>query len=906
MAWLEDLARGARLKSLGGLARAATSHEAWPSDESANPRTVENMLRLMDGGERKGQVWLDRRPAVREVLAELLRVDAESLDPGLRQSRVPADPRFRLDELREAAPIDLRHESLFPGIPASVLDPTSWGLLWWTAPGGAGKTLVGRWLEARRLAAFISSPRLDDATARLPEEGPVFIELTAAHAETDPEALGPFSGRRVCVAAAFPPPSAHAGTVTPGREVPPPPPLDGPSLPPSLPPLGWKLIETPAKEEWVEPLAHWVGRRMRAHGGYDAEAILDVVRRPEWEPFLDTPGDYLGICGVGEKLGASRIDPRTPEKVAVAFLESRIQRSDLGRSPRWKPGEVWRLVCGCAEAALLHSGTADAFASELPLRELLPPHALPERDDSVVTQLVDGPGPADMEEFHLIIARARPTIDGAIRELFRLHLLEAVGEGMLVLRPTWLAALAAKVALEGLVREPGVRLGQVLLHPVLARHALPTLRDALVKGAWATYGRVTSGVNAADAASVALVEATFQAAGIALLDSGISAPIPLLRALWDAQMALAIRRYQNAPPQPRLFRVGENDSGWEAAWYVAAVAISERLVRAGESIVPSALAPWGAESPPEFFEQALYGFHRACILPRRSPGDRWSGPPDFNVHAWRLAGRLFRQFGAPPDDAHTRLLYAPFILFESIRAGGAPDWRGRVAFDYELNAMEALASDEELAMDGVLAAAWRTQKPQNEPLLAPAAGLSDAWHRRVWTAMPPDLLATELRSWIHHPDRLAWHRLTPAHWDVVLDVWRTERTWTRHGLHAIPEAQARLLLRDRFGGFGGQVYQTLWDRFPERCIEQAADDVRHPTPDAFDGVLWSTPAHRVAGVIKRVQVDLAAVLATPDSRDLLTRWLHQQVANRGIQWMIAWELLVACLPPALSDELVPA
>lgn len=918
MGWFEELAKGARFSTLGKLARAAVTHEDWPSEESRNDRSIENMLRLVDQKKRKGQVWLDHRPEVKEVLATLLNVSAESLDPGVMETDGPADPRVELTELREARPIDLRREDLYPGIPHTVFEPLNWGRTWWLAYVGAGKTLVGRWLEARGLATFLRGERLVDVIPRLPATGAVYIELTLPDTTDAARWAEELDGRDVCVAAPFlPVPLAELTEVAQERqawrelsederEE------DEPELS-----AGWEWIKTPPKEEWVEPLIRWVGDRMREGGGFDVDGAMAVVGQKWFVKWLATPGDYIGVCGVIEKLGAKRLLGRVePDDVVTAFLESRLVRTDLAGRSAWTPKDLWRLIGGCVEGALVNTDIEVPFASEQVLKQWLPADALPAGDDSVLRQLVEAP-PSDMQDVEAVLRRARPSADGAIRELVRLHLLEPVGDGAVVLRPTWLTLMAAEPAMERLVADPSRGIGRMLLRPKTARLPLAALCASLVpddddersspsrpaeEPGWALVRSAVSGVRVEDPESVALLEALFQAAGIALLDREVPAAIPALRSLWDAQLRLAVRRFTNAPPQPRVLQLDRNAKGWDCGWYIAALSISERLHDAGENLVASALAPWGAVSPPEFMDQVLSGLQRACLLPLRSMRDEDESvdPPDFVVDAWRLAGRLYRRVGSRGEYPQARLLYAPFALFDAMKRGDTPKWSGRFAYDYEMEALSELAEDDGLAMDEVLGALWCSQDVHRQPALIATKNFSDDWRARIWAALPPRVLATTFKEQIHEADGLAWELLTPEHWDVVLDGWRADTSRDRHGLEHIPERHARAMIRGRLAGFdSSNAYAVLWERFPEVCIEEAVHDLVSPPPEGTpDGPLWRVPGPLVGRVIELVQPHVGGICGDPAARAQLMRWAHFECSNRGQHWLSAWKLLNEVQPPA--------
>ena len=932
MAWLEDLASAARISSLGKLAKAAIEHDDWPDVETDNYRSVENLLRFVDQKTKKGQVWLDNRPAVREVLADILGVSPESLDPGSVEPDGPADPRVDLKELRDARPIDLRKEELFPGIPREVFSPAAWGLSWWLAPAGAGKTVVGRWLEARREATFLRGDRWSDVRDRIPEEGAVYIELSLP--DSDERARFPegLEGRNICVAAPFlpVPPESVAG-MKPRREslfkVEAPRSglrLDGLFLPrePACDETAveestlWRRVDGDPKEEWIEDLIRWVGTRMKAGGGFDVEGALEVVRRRFFATSLATPGDYIGVCGVIEKVGVKRLLAGVEiEQLVFAFLESRLERADLAGRHAWTAKAVWSLVQGCVEGAVVHSADHGTFPSEVVLKSWLPDDSLPDGDDGGLRRIVDEPG-LSLKEIESIRSRAKPSRDGACRELFRLHLLEPCGEGTLALRPSWIVPLARQKVFDRLIAAPGRGLGEVLLRPQVAGLVLPEIAASLsARGApdaqaqaaperWEVVRWAIEALRPEDPASVALLEACFQATGVSLLERTQDAPLDLLRRLWAAQMGVSLHAFSNGPPRPRLFRAEGAGPGWEQAWEIACLAISERLHDCGMPVGPPSVAPWGADPMPEFADRLVWGLDRVCVL-HGSGYDRRLELAPFLKDAWRLAGRLFRSCG-PPENRHAAdLLFAPFGLFAAMKSGAHPVWSGWLSHEYQLEALAALAEDEELATEEVLAALWRCRPHGSETVLRYdlSQHLSPTWRCRLWGALPPDVLATTLRPWVEQEKGIAWEALLPAQWDTILDIWREGGVRGRHGLAHIPEHHAQRMLREHlFGEDTDRAPRALWQRFPALCVEASVHELVHAEvwPSPVGNALWRVPPELVARVIERTAPHLAQIRSKEVTRHQITVWAHQVCAARGPHWRAAWALLAEIDPPTAA------
>ncbi|HVZ37183.1 MAG TPA: hypothetical protein VG963_32395, partial [Polyangiaceae bacterium] len=157
MGWLRELLRSAEppIDGYGELARRTLEHPEWPSDCRPQPRSLAALYSKLD---RNLELeWLAEREAVQRALALTLACPLETVRRPLEALRDSRDTRrVRFEDLPFAKPLDLGEEELPPGIPTAVLEPRSWSHLWWRAPAGSGRSLVGRWLSARGLAAFVT------------------------------------------------------------------------------------------------------------------------------------------------------------------------------------------------------------------------------------------------------------------------------------------------------------------------------------------------------------------------------------------------------------------------------------------------------------------------------------------------------------------------------------------------------------------------------------------------------------------------------------------------------------------------------------------------------------------------------------------------------------------------------
>src|SRR5690606_31230547 len=167
MGWIRDLMllADAPPRSLGELGRRCLAHPGWPEEPRPKPRSLAAMLGRMDRG--LDLEWLRDRPAVQQVLSEVLSCALADIQLSCRPPDAghgpSADPMLRLDDLPFARSLRLREEALPPGIPLLPQRVSAWSAVWWYAPSGAGRSLVGRWLEARGAARWVCARHWPDA-----------------------------------------------------------------------------------------------------------------------------------------------------------------------------------------------------------------------------------------------------------------------------------------------------------------------------------------------------------------------------------------------------------------------------------------------------------------------------------------------------------------------------------------------------------------------------------------------------------------------------------------------------------------------------------------------------------------------------------------------------------------------
>lgn len=859
MGRLKELAGRAGWSDLDKLVAALVSDPRWP--EADTKGDVAKVLRALDVGAADALTWLDERPFATDLLADALGIDRAELDRVVAPRA--AHPQLFLHELTDARPVDLLRDRLFPGIPEEVLDPKGRGLQWWFAMSGSGRSSVGRWLEARGAARYLRG-RWEDVVGSITGDEPAFIELTS------PEGVARYpdfaDGTDITVAAPFfPVPLAELHELAAERRA-----WEATDEPDTEEPeadTGWSLVKTEEPGEWSGALLDWVADRTPTFPTDEAMAFFE---KPFAKLWLKTPGDYLGMCGLLHRFGMPELLAMDGDQLVIEFLRARKERIDLPRTSL-SADDLWTAYRGAMRGALKNAARADGYVRERDLVAWFP------------------------AEFPFTGA-------DAVRELTRLHLLEPVGEGLLEMRPNWLTIFAGQAALNEMLDDPSLGLGDAFLHPKLAASAFDALVTYILpddddeEPDWDVAEWALDHLDATDGASVALLEAAFQAAGAVVLNQRHAAPADLLRRLWDAQMALAIPRFINAPPQPRILRLDADGRRLQGLWYIACFALSERLVAAGHLLPTSALAPWRSDTPPLFLAEALAGVVQTA-LPSKVGTEDSVGLLKFAADALVLGGRLIRRFGlVDPQNVQVRWLAAPFALLEQVRAGTPVTWHGRLAGDSDLNAVLALAEREHIPENVVLEALWRAGDRAGQPVMQAAVSrFSDPLAERAWRALPPDVLLALFSAALQTGEGIAWEWLSPAAWDGLVGWWLAHPHVPIHGLDDVPEEHARALIARRHGGFDRHAtWRTFWDRLPDPCREAAYEELSSPPPEPLrEGVAWATPEHAVEGLAVRLQARVSELRAQELVRLQVLRWAHIHTAARGVGWRAAFNLMTS-------------
>ncbi len=583
MGWLRDLMKAAQPppKSFDDVARRCLSHTSWPAEFRIQGRSLGALFGKFD---RELELeWLAHRPGAQRTLALVLGTTREQVLEALTPKRASPGRYVRLDDLPSGRLLDLSEESLFPGIPPEVLTPGAWDALWWLAPSGAGRSLVGRWLKARGLVAAVESEN---------QTRPEYVELAST------SAIEPRPG--LCVASPLPP-------LAPGFRV-----VTSQELSLALPSLiGWAVDRLPDPARFDRRmLENWLG---------------DFVAQGR----LDSAGAVLGLLGLADEHAGAELASRSPRELLSLFLR---RRASVALDPEAPAAHWMKRSATDALIALLRQTLTDSDEPWWQARtlsewsELLPAELRRDADIEWLSLSLVRPGsairPSDVER------AARELPPGAFRLLRafeRCGLLRRENDDALALRPHWLVALGLHEALGELGRATPAEWGEAVLRP----HAAAKVAGVIAGRADRGESSLLDDVNEIDAGSspalTAATELALRALGLSVLKSG-EPPAEGAEVLWNQVLELAVSAPGSAP-RPRIDYADGQGLLARGSYYLAAWAISEGLPRAATQ-GPPALCPWSEERAP--VARAVLDEVQAAI----------ESQPELAVPAARLIARL--------------------------------------------------------------------------------------------------------------------------------------------------------------------------------------------------------------------------------------------------------------------------
>lgn len=742
--------------------------------------------------------WLVTRPAVQAVLAEVLGASRDSIGAALKPAGRPAPGRMLTwESMPYARVLDLSEEDPFPGIPERVRRPGGWSRVLWVAPHGAGRSLMGLWLEARGLARSIRWRRW--SKQELPDARPLFVELESAEG-LSLEGVTP----GICVAVPAPAELTES--------------------------LGVELLPTAELGTFVEELVSWAAARLSARAELDRNALVTYVRDVALpRGFVESAGDVLGLVGLADEFGVKALGASPPRKLAREWLKRRAAERVDAKDPsaiwlRRSGYEGWlglvTRVLTEAGASLFAPRTLDAWAELLPAELRRSPD--PEWLRLVLTE---SGAKASERELSRALAKLPAGAFDALRAFERAGVLRRTDDERLALGPHGLVRIVAEEALSALTQGAAFEWGDLLLSLEHAPRTMLRLFERAVRGALRVDDLVDPDADE-NPAYAAAIEGALRALGLSALLGAEPATEELI-ALWDEAMRLLIELPGELPlPRIGALRDGASDRGsWllgNGAYLLAALAFSEGLSEGEGARVPL-LRPWQAQSVPDELHRVLDAIAAAldeAAAPRELRGkvpllvDRLRaalGPLGANggVHrlerasvavdeaalgvlAWSsvaaLANDAVAAAGVRELLSARRLEAGDFAsaMFQAYRDAGAPSTGAAALFDPELAALAWPFAPSELAADVVMASQPRVlpdlTEAQWRALLS--RDLRDAplaWFEQA----PPALLSEVLSAAARGGRRDAVERLCRARTEAVLErveLAFAERTWDDGGL----------------------------------------------------------------------------------------------------------------------------
>jgi hypothetical protein len=862
MGWLRDLMQQAPtpVRSLGDLSRSALRSGDWPGDTKMQERSLAALFSKLDRDQELD--WLGDRPGAQLALAKALGASLDDIRARVqrRQEGAPGQV-LRLRALPAARALSLLEEPLFPGIPDEVLEPASFGGVYWIAPSGAGRSLVGRWLAARGLARFVRAERWRDAQSQLPAHGAVFVELEAPELDDVVPELPP--GLRLCVAAPCAPRAPHA----------------------------FRVVQTPAPEQYLRALVDWVAERLPQDGRFEADRVLAwLVGEPLERGIIDGPGAALGLCGLADELGPRALGEEL-DKLVRRFAQARFTASldaDAPHSAFFRKNGYGTLVALVRRLLAEDALPWDAPRPRERWLSLVPEELQREADlDWLKLTLGTGAGALRSAEIERAARKLPPGAFRVIRCFEQAGLLEASGNDSLKLGPRFVARSLLSEAVAALAAASPIEWGTALLEG----SARSEVEAHVVERARATNGASLEPLLEASAPEslfyVGALELGFVAAGLGLLE-GAELPRELREGLFEDQLELMLE-LPGELPLPRILRGSDAERAERhGLWLLAALSLSEDLPNHARK--HGALRPWRSKQLdprlPELLDRV------AEVLDSR----RLSQAAALGVFA--LIGRLRTSAGALIGIDTPHALEQPTVIVEEV-LHGVLTWPtlaelGRHRAGLLIAATRAAAITLDVPWPDVARAVWLAWDAAERPaegadFLLPendAEGL-------FWAHIPRELLRPLLADARDKP--MPFERLREQPWAAIEEaVLDGSLAPTAPMVEHAPEAVLDSWLgRGGLGLFTGEALGVLWRRVPERLLRVLSLHFKTPDPAETAQVvalLTELPASLLNEAVSAAQ-DQQLVRLPGAALAAMRKLLHRAVSEGGALGRRAYPVL---------------
>lgn len=854
MGWLRELMATASpaLASYGELSRRVLEHGEWPEDVRPQARSLAAIFSKLDRG--IDVEWLADRPWAQQALAGVLGVPTEevraAVEPASRAGTGWAGP-IRLEDLRYGRSLQLNEQDLFPGIPPQALDPAQWSRTFWHAPGGAGRTLVGRLLASRGQATFVAAASWAQAVASLPRQGAAFVELPYLRDhDLRPCAVDCPSALRLCVAAPF-----------------------------EAPAEGWEIVDSPPVDQFLDDLLAWVGARLSEERPFDPHGLAQWLRTNGMlAGALDTAGGVIGLCGALDELGIGPLGSLGVEDLARRFMSQQVLTAAErgGTDAAWLGRSGYEVMLGLVRRLLTE--TMDPWEASRPMQSwlaLVPPEYQHEADvEWLQLSLGNEGGRIRSSDIQRAARLLPPGAFRIVRGLRAANLLVPGDEpNTLRLRPRWLGRWLVGRVESSIAQGTAIELGEALLNPLIATSLASRLLERLLAEDTSPIVDVLELEAEENPAQVMAMETVFRCAGLALLE-GAELPPDELAALQDEQLGMTVR-FPGAPPAPRFLHpdVPAGHILGHSLWLLAALSISEQLPQSGSS---DALRPWAARKVPQGLLPVLDGISTG--LPSMST--RWA------LGAFLLVGRLRDALGDLAEGMHPLEQPARIIEEASHEVLRWATVRGLSRVAHAVPCLPAVAKKRGASWETAARALWHAWvedgcDPEGVEIFAGAAACD------LLPYLPPQLEAAAFSC--------LWEKLDPSLLGTsqlkgfaAFCQSRAEGPEKRL-LSCVTSHQAGNLFAS-FAPQTGEGARLAWRRFPEETAAVLDRLLSASWPPGTYPLLAEVPAERVSRLITRLEeLDLDA--AREADLLMLRRWLHQVVARRTGGFAEAYRLL---------------
>lgn len=865
MGWLRDLMQQAptSVRSLGDLSRAALSSGDWPRDTRMQPRSLAALFSKLDRGQELE--WLGDRPGAQVALAKALGAPLEDIRARVQRRATGSPGHFlRLRSLPAARGLALLEEPLFPGIPPEVLEPAGFGKLYWVAPSGSGRTLVGRWLEARGLARFVCAETWEQAARRLPAQGAVFVELEAPDALPE---LPPSAGLRLCVASPLEPGSASSFTV----------------------------VRAPDPESYLPELVRWVAERLPQDERFDAaQALTWLSAEPLQRGVLDTPGAALGLCGLADELGARALSDSL-DKLGRRFAQARFASSldpDTPHAAFFRKNGYGALVALVRRLLAEDSLPWDAPRPREQWLSLVPQELQREADlDWLKLTLGTGPGALRNADLERAARKLPPGAFRVVRCFEQAGFLEmATAEGAhdrLKLGPRFLARTLLAEAVSELTEGSPIEWGTALLEGSARRDVEAAVLERARASNGASLEPLLETSEPHSLAYVAALELGFVAAGLAALE-GTDLPRDLRQGLFEDQLELMLE-FADELPLPRVLRGSTAErKERQGLWLLAALSTSEDLPAHARK--HALLCPWRATRPDPRLPRLLDSVAGVLSSPRLGQAAA--------LGVFALIGRLRSSVGALVGVDTPHALEQPTVIVEEVMHG-VLTWPtvaglGQDGAGLLVAATRAAALTLDVPWSEVARATWLAWDAAERPahgadFLSPESDLEGLF----WAHIPRELLKPLLSDTRDKP--MPFERLREEPWSAIEQaVLDGSLPVTAEMVAHTPETILDNWLAHRgLEPFVGSALTALFERLPQRLLRVLELHFERPAPNETQQVLVLLEALPDSHL-----GDLVALLAgkslqrLPEASLRATRkLLHRAVGTEGALGRSAYPVL---------------